>query len=115
MLTLEWVEEQIKEALEGGNTPQNVRDFALLCIARDNLRVATASRAPLTVEVESPVQMVSERGELEPVNDSDLFSRELSVEEMEKLMRRMRVGSKKDYEKARDLRTYLNIVKEAQK
>lgn len=38
MLSLAWVEHQIEEAINGENTPNNVRDFALLCIARDNLK-----------------------------------------------------------------------------
>lgn len=39
-LTIEWVQAQIADARAGANTPQNVRDFALLCIARDNLQTA---------------------------------------------------------------------------
>ena len=45
MLTLAWVEQQIESAINGKNEPQNVRDYALLCIARDNLKAAqTASK-----------------------------------------------------------------------
>lgn len=34
MLTLAWIEQQLEEARNGKNEPQNLRDFALLCIAR---------------------------------------------------------------------------------
>jgi hypothetical protein len=34
-LTREWIEEQLTESYELGNTPQNSRDFALLSIALD--------------------------------------------------------------------------------
>lgn len=38
MLSLAWVEHQIEQAKNGLNEPQNVRDYALLCIARDFLK-----------------------------------------------------------------------------
>ena len=53
MLSLAWVEHQIEEAINGENTPNNVRDFALLCIAREYLKAAQTpteaqSKAPST-------------------------------------------------------------------
>lgn len=45
MLTLAWVEQQIEAAINGKNEPQNVRDYALLCIARDNLKAAQAAQS----------------------------------------------------------------------
>lgn len=36
-LSLEWVEKRLEEARKMGNTPQNVRDYALLSIARDHM------------------------------------------------------------------------------
>lgn len=47
MLTLAWVEHQIEEAKHGLNEPQNVRDFALLCIARDFLKAEPTAHAGL--------------------------------------------------------------------
>lgn len=38
MLRLEWVEEEIERVKAGTCTMQTVRDYALLCIARDNLK-----------------------------------------------------------------------------
>lgn len=38
MPTLAWVEQEYVKALASANTPANLRDFALLCIARDHLR-----------------------------------------------------------------------------
>ena len=38
-MTAEWIEEQIARELEGGNAAQCIRDYALLCIARDHLRM----------------------------------------------------------------------------
>lgn len=48
MLTLAWVEQQIDDAINGKNEPQNVRDYALLCIARDNLKAAQAASSVST-------------------------------------------------------------------
>lgn len=36
-MTLEWLDEQIESELEHGNKAQAVRDYALLCIARNEL------------------------------------------------------------------------------
>lgn len=36
-LSLEAIEAEITKAVNGPTTPQNIRDFALLCVARDNL------------------------------------------------------------------------------
>lgn len=38
MLRLEWVEEELERVKAGTCTMQTVRDYALLCIARDSLR-----------------------------------------------------------------------------
>lgn len=54
MLTLAWVEHQIELARNGPNEPQNVRDYALLCIARDNLHAEHAARE--SVSTPAPVQ-----------------------------------------------------------
>lgn len=43
MLSLAWVEHQIEQAINGQNEPQNVRDFALLCIARHFLKAEQAA------------------------------------------------------------------------
>ena len=56
MLTLAWVELQIEAALNGKNEPQNVRDYALLCIARDNLKAAQP--APASTAPEKPQRVV---------------------------------------------------------
>lgn len=55
MLSLAWVELQLEQALNGDNSPQNVRDFALLCIARDNLK---ALQMPAEVKTEAPAHRV---------------------------------------------------------
>lgn len=55
MLSLSWVELQIEQAINGDNSPQNVRDFALLCIARDNLK---ALRTPIEAKTEAPARRV---------------------------------------------------------
>lgn len=54
MLTLAWVEQQIEDALNGKNEPQNVRDFALLCIARDNLKAVQAAHVGEAPELFRP-------------------------------------------------------------
>lgn len=41
MLKLDWVEQEIDRVKAGTCTMQSVRDYALLCIARDNLRENT--------------------------------------------------------------------------
>lgn len=38
MLRLDWIEEQLERLKAGTCTMQTVRDYALLCIARDSLR-----------------------------------------------------------------------------
>lgn len=48
MLSLAWVEHQIEQALNGQNDPQNVRDYALLCIARDFLKAEQTARQART-------------------------------------------------------------------
>lgn len=54
VLTLAWVEHQIEMARNGPNEPQNVRDYALLCIARDNLHAEHAARESFSAP--APVQ-----------------------------------------------------------
>ena len=48
MLRLEWVEEEIERVKAGTCTMQNVRDYALLCIARDSLRGEGSSPSPVS-------------------------------------------------------------------
>ena len=55
MLSLAWVELQLEQAINGDNSPQNVRDFALLCIARDNLK---ALQMPAEAKTEAPARRV---------------------------------------------------------
>ncbi len=52
MLRLEWVEEQIERVKAGTCTMQTVRDYALLCIARDNLRGEGNAPSPLAYGAE---------------------------------------------------------------
>lgn len=64
-MTLEWIEAQIQDALDSPDTPQNVRDYALLCIARDNLRAALderqrAGQPPQSLRTVSPVDLTLE-------------------------------------------------------
>ena len=56
MLTLAWVEQQIEAAINGKNEPQNVRDYALLCIARDNLKAAQAASTVVSAAPSQPKQ-----------------------------------------------------------
>lgn len=44
-LTLEWIREQLEESYTLGNTPQNVRDFALLSIAKEYMEQNPPKRA----------------------------------------------------------------------
>lgn len=37
-MSVDWIEEQIARELAAGNLPQCIRDYALLCIARDHLK-----------------------------------------------------------------------------
>lgn len=46
MLRLEWVEEEIERVKAGTCTMQTVRDYALLCIARDSLKGDRGNPAP---------------------------------------------------------------------
>lgn len=48
MLRLEWVEEEIERVKAGTCTMQNVRDYALLCIARDSLRGEGNAPSPVS-------------------------------------------------------------------
>lgn len=50
MLTLAWVEHQLEQVRNDANEPQNVRDYALLCIARDNLRAEQEARAGVSAD-----------------------------------------------------------------
>lgn len=56
MLTLAWVEQQIEAAINGQNEPQNLRDYALLCIARDNLKAAQAANKGVSAAPSQPKQ-----------------------------------------------------------
>ena len=56
MLTLAWVEQQIEAAINGKNEPQNLRDYALLCIARDNLKAAQAASKGVSAAPSQPKQ-----------------------------------------------------------
>lgn len=46
MLRLEWVEDEIDRVKAGTCTMQTVRDYALLCIARDSLKGVLGNPAP---------------------------------------------------------------------
>lgn len=46
MLRLEWVEEELERVRAGTCTMQTVRDYALLCIARDSLRGESGRTPP---------------------------------------------------------------------
>ena len=48
MLRLEWVEEELERVKAGTCTMQTVRDYALLCIARDSLRGEGKASPPVS-------------------------------------------------------------------
>ena len=56
MLTLAWVEHELEQARKGQNEPQNLRDYALLCIARDNLIAEQNANVSASYAPPSPVQ-----------------------------------------------------------
>ena len=56
MLTLAWVEHELEQARKGPNEPQNLRDYALLCVARDNLLAELNAHASASHDPPSNVQ-----------------------------------------------------------
>lgn len=63
-MSIDFIEEEIKKAIAGSNTPQNIRDYALLCIARDNLRdllTPKQEKKPIATldDIESALQQIT--------------------------------------------------------
>lgn len=92
MLRLEWVEEQIEHLKTGTCTMQTVRDYALLCIARDSLRGEGATSPP-----------VSEGG-------GDL-EKTPTLDQVEKALGALMVNSDADRKRKQDAMTWAKILR----
>ena len=92
MLRLEWVEEEIERVKAGTCTMQNVRDYALLCIARDSLRGEGSSP--------SPVSPCPEELEGTP-----------TLEQVERALGAVMVSSDAEKKRKQDAMTWMRILK----
>ncbi len=91
MLRLDWVEEQIERVKTGTCTMQTVRDYALLCIARDSLRGDGESAPP-------------------PVTDGIDFG-EPTLDQVERALGAVMVFSDADRKRKQDAMTWARIIK----
>lgn len=93
MLRLEWVEEQIERVKTGTCTMQTVRDYAMLCIARDNLRGEGVAPSPVP------------RGD----NGLDCIP---TLDQVEKALGSIVVYSESDKKRKQDAMTWARILSE---
>lgn len=92
MLRLEWVEEELERVKSGTCTMQNVRDYALLCIARDSLR--------------------GEGKSLSPVSDSTgMLDVAPTLDQVERALGAVMVNSDSDRKRKQDAMTWAKILK----
>lgn len=92
MLRLEWVEEQIEHLKTGTCTMQTVRDYALLCIARDSLRGEGATSPPV------------------PEGGGDL-EKTPTLDQVEKALGALMVNSDADRKRKQDAMTWAKILR----
>ena len=92
MLGLEWVEEQLERVKAGTCTMQTVRDYALLCIARDSLRGEGSSP--------SPVSHCTEKLQGTP-----------TLDQVERALGAVMVSSDTDKKRKQDAITWMRILK----
>lgn len=93
MLRLEWVEEELERVKAGTCTMQNVRDYALLCIARDSLR-GEGEKSP------SPYPIVAEGLDGMP-----------TLDQVEKALGAVMVNSDSDRKRKQDAMTWAKILR----
>jgi len=99
LLSLSWVNAQIESAMNGNNTPQNVRDYALLCIARDNLQKITPDQDNKTT---ASVRIADHSADINYVP---------TIGEIEKAMAAVAENNAEDHQRMNDLRTWTDIMK----
>lgn len=104
MITVAWIDNEIDKAINGANTPQNIRDFALLCIARENLLsiLSPPSESQITAKENKPVD--------EPklsVYNADIAP---TMDEVKDMFGRAVLRDESDKKKAKDMQTWMNIV-----
>lgn len=90
MLRLEWVEEEIERVKAGTCTMQNVRDYALLCIARDSLRGEGSSPSPVS---------------------RDTLDGSPTLDQVERALGAVMVNSDSDRKRKQDAMTWAKILK----
>lgn len=90
MLRLEWVEEEIERVKAGTCTMQNVRDYALLCIARDSLRGEGSSPSPVS---------------------HDTLDGSPTLDQVERALGAVMVNSDSDRKRKQDAMTWAKILK----
>jgi hypothetical protein len=93
MLRLEWVEEELERVRAGTCTMQTVRDYALLCIARDSLRGERFSHSPPVV----------------PELDEKLGPP--TLDQIERAIGEVVLSSDADRKRARDALTWVQIMR----
>lgn len=90
MLTLEWVMEQLERTRTGTQTMQAARDFALLCICRDELQSMQQPR-----ETEAPKKNPPLRG----------------LDEIEEAISQYTVRTPEERQRVRDAKTVTGLMK----
>lgn len=99
-MTIAWIDNEIEKAVNGVNSPQNVRDFALLCIARENL-LAILNRDQDGEKKENNIVPIS------------LYNADLSaptMDDVEESLGRVMIRDENDKKRMRDARTIMNIM-----
>lgn len=91
MLTLEWVMEQLERTRTGTQTMQAARDFALLCICRDELEKMQQPR-----ETEPPKKNTPLRG----------------VEEIEEAIAQFVARTPEERQRVQDAKVITNIIRQ---
>lgn len=100
-MTIAWIDNEIEKAVNGVNSPQNVRDFALLCIARENLL------AILNRDQDGEKQA---NNNVVPLN---VYNADLSaptMDDVDDALGRVMIRDEQDRKKMRDARTIMNIM-----
>lgn len=101
-MTLAWIDNEIEKAVNGVNSPQNVRDFALLCIARENLYAILNRDQSGEKTVKDNVVPIS-------VYNADLSNP--TMDDVDDALGRVMIRDEQDRKRMRDAHTIMNIMR----
>lgn len=106
MPTLAWVEREYEVALQSANTPSNLRDFALLCIALDHLRASTPDSEPKS---EQKSEQKKRDAILLTAHSADL-DKIPTITQIEDAIGAISINTPEEKKRVQDARTWAGII-----